>query len=478
MKKRTRRQVLRGMGALVGAAAAGCGRGAMSPLGEEGGTNLDDPFERPKADPGEPTPAPTPELSPAELLAGIDTFVVLCMENRSFDHFFGSLKLIEGRPVNGLTGAETNLTVGGVPVSPYLLEDFTPEDPPHGWDSSHAQWNQGAMDGFVKEHAGADEAQVMGYHVRSQLPAIYGLADEFALCDAWHCSVLGPTWPNRFYLHNGTSGGLKSNTPLFGATSVFNLLADAGVPARTYFHDLPFQGGYFNFENLAGIEQFFADAATGSLPAFTLIDPKFQGADANDDHPDHDVQLGQALIASIYAALAQSPQWDRMMFVITYDEHGGFYDHAPPPVTSDERADFRQLGVRVPGVVAGPQIRPGAIVSNVFEHVSILSTLTTRFGLAPLNQRVSAAKDLSACIDPSLIMAPRRAPVLAPLRVSKSAVRRLYERPVVKVNHPELGDLADRREIPRHLDRRAEGRDVTARVLAAGAKLGALRIVD
>ena len=472
-----RREVLKGaLGAVVAGTAAGCGESASGVAGD-GSDRRDPPLPR---DPGDVQPTPTPPLlSPQELLAGIDTFVVLVMENRSFDHFLGSLLLAEGRPLKGLTGLESNLSPEGEAIHPFVLDDFTPEDPPHGWDSTHRQWNEGAMDNFVKEHAGPSQHQVMGYHTRGQLPSIYQLADAFTVCDAWHCSVLGPTWPNRFYLHGGTSMGKTSNDPVVGFTSIFDLLKDANVPHRTYFHDLPFQGGYFNFDNLSPIEQFFQDAQSGTLPAFTMLEPKFSGADANDDHPDHDVQLGQALLASVYAAISASPQWSRTLFVVTYDEHGGFFDHVPPPPADDEREEFRRHGIRVPAIVAGPMVKAGATVSSLLEHTSILATMGTRFGIAPVNQRVAAANDLSVCIDPLLaagLVTPRSARRIAPVTVSLSKLAAKMARPHPR-NHPELQDLADRGELPRHLDRRAIGPDVTRRVLEAGARLGAVRVI-
>lgn len=476
MRKRTRRQVLRDLSAaVVGASAAGCGRSSVPAT--DGGSETPTPE-------GTPTPAPTatplPNLTAEELLAPIDTIVVLMMENRSFDHFFGSLELAEGRPVNGLTGLESNLAPDGSPVAPFVLDDFTPEDPPHGWDSVHRQVNGGLMDGFVTEHEGPSQNEVMGYHLRGQLPTIYGLADQFAVCDAWHCSVQGPTWPNRYYLHGATSMGATSNGPVGGFKNIFDALALAGVESHTYFHDLPWQAGYFNFNRLSAIEKFFSDAQAGALPAFTVIDPKFQGADANDDHPDHDVQLGQALIASIYAALSQSPQWDRMLFVLTYDEHGGFFDHVAPPPCEDERADFRTLGVRVPGLVMGPYVRPASVVSTTFDHSSVIATLQKRYALEPMTLRSQHANDLSACIDPALVLAnaPRRAPRLQPVTISLGKLREKMLRGANRRLQPELQELADRGEIPRHLDRRAEGPDVTRRVLEAGQKLGALRLIS
>ncbi len=465
---RTRRQVLKGIGAAAVGAAVGCGK-PRSERDEEGVEPCGPPELRP--------PEPVTDLSPEELLAPIDTVVVLMMENRSFDHYLGSRRLVEGCGVDGLTGVETNPDPDGNPVGVFVLDDFTPEDPPHGWSAAHAQWNNGANDGFVKEHAGPSQEQVMGYHLRSQLPTIHELADRFTVCDRWFCSVLGPTWPNRFYLHGATSGGIKNNSGYEGMVSVFDLLDDAGIPSRTYFHDLPFQVAYGRFGGTAPIEQFFQDAADGTLPAFSIIDPQYDGAGANDDHPDHDIRLGQALMATIYAALASSPQWERCLFVLTYDENGGFYDHVPPPTTVDAFAGFEQLGFRVPGLVMGPYVRAGSVARATFEHVSVIATLTHRFGLTALNERVTATHDLSRCIDPARLRNPLRAPRIAPVTLSVSNLRARFARSVPR-HHPELLDLADRGGIPRNLDRRAEGADVTRRVLEAGRKLGAIRLVD
>jgi phospholipase C len=216
------------------------------------------------------------------------------------------------------------------------------------------------------------------------------------------------------------------------------------------------------------------------LPAFSILDPSFFGGGANDDHPDHDVQLGQALIATVVAALGQSPQWDRCLFVLTYDEHGGFFDHVPPPTTIDADSEFRQLGFRVPSLVIGPTVRRGCAVDDVFEHSSVVATVTKRWGFAPLNQRAAQVNDLSSCIDPRRISAPLPPPLLPMMRISRSAVTRRQElaRRAGQVSHVELMHAIEARRLPRALDRRAEADAIAHRVLAWGERLGAVRIVD
>lgn len=417
----------------------------------------------------------TSALTAAELLAPIDTIVVLCMENRSFDHYLGSLSMLEGRAVDGLTGAETNPDPNGVPIPVFKLNNFTVSDPPHGWDPVHEQWNEGKNDGFVTAHAGVHQQEVMGYHVRDQIPVTYALADASVVCDRYFASVLGPTWPNRFYLHGATSEGNKSNLPAFGFTSIFDRLDDAGVSHKNYFSDIPWcSGAYFKVSGLASIDQFFADAEAGQLPAFTLIDPNFFGSNANDDHPNHDVRLGQAFIATVFTALAKSPHWNRCLFVLTYDEHGGFFDHVPPPPVIDDDPEFDHLGFRVPTLVAGPFVRRGCTVSTTFEHSSVPRTLAVRFGLQSLNARMDAANDFSVCLDPATFEKPQAPPTLPQVTVPMNKVREARE---TRISQPELWEIAENGGIPKHLDRRADSLALTECWLRHGERLGAVRIV-
>ncbi|HSJ99787.1 MAG TPA: alkaline phosphatase family protein [Kofleriaceae bacterium] len=471
----TRRRVLAGLGAGAAAGLIGCG-GDPSDAGPDGGPD-------PSPDgPGVNACTATSPMTPAELLAHVESIVVLCMENRSFDHYLGALRLAEGRmDVDGLAGGESNPNRAGTPVAVHPLDDYTPEDPPHSWDACHAQWNNGANDGFVREHAGASEADVMGYHVRSQLPVTYALADAGVVCNRWFSACLGPTWPNRFYLHGATSKGRQSNAPVLGFTSIWSRLADKGVDGCTnYYSDVAWAtGGYGKLVGLAGIERFFEDAGAGNLPPFSIIDPQFFGGGANDDHPDHDIRMGQALIGSVAAALAQSPQWKRTLFVLTYDEHGGFYDHVPPPETLDGDAAFRRLGFRVPSIVLGPTVRRGCAVDDVFEHSSVVATATRRFGLEPLNARADAVNDVSPCIDPRRIDDPLPPPTVPAVSISLSALARRQE--LARrgpPSHPELAAAIDARRLPPALDRRGDADALTRRFLRWGERLGAVTITD
>jgi phospholipase C len=381
--KLTRRDAMKAMGALAGTAAAsrvlgGCG-------GDGGG-------------PGQ-----------------IDTMVFLMMENRSYDHYLGSRSL-EGKPGDGLTAGMQNPDLLGaqVPIWPATNElDYAVmcvEDPPHGWDPSRVQFNGGANDGFViayqNSHNGMGTAP-MQYMTRDHLPVTHALADAYTTCDRWFCSVLGPTLPNRMYWYAASSNGAKSNDDVIGGayhgvTSIFHRLDEAGIDWAYYYGDAPVLSLLEGLDLKGRIKRFLYDfiddAAAGILPPVVYIDPAFG---TNDDHPPHHPWLGQMLISATYQALATSPQWPRCQLVITYDEHGGFFDHVAPGLTVDDRAaeGFDQLGFRVPSMVIGPYAKRGHVSSVTYDHTSAIKHIGNTFGLAPLGMRDAAAADLGDCVD-------------------------------------------------------------------------------
>lgn len=508
-KAPTRRKVLKGIGAVAATAAVGCsddeatntsgtggsggnitggtgpggsGTGASSSGGQgtggEGGAGAG-------GQGGMGGQGPVCEdnggLSPEELLAPIDTIVVLCMENRSFDHYLGgSLGLVEGRmDVEGLLGTETNPDPNGNPVSVFQMANLQPEDPPHQWDAVHNQWNGGANDGFVTEHAGASQDEVMGYYVRNQVPIHHALADAYVVCNHMHCSVLGGTWPNRFYLHGGTSNGKKDNTPVLSPfTSIWSLCNDAGVSNINYHHGTPWAaGGYAKLDDLAELFQNFKnDAAAGTLPNFSIIDPQFFGAGANDDHPSNaNVPLAQLLIADVYETLAASPQWNSCLLIVTYDEHGGFFDHVPPYMPTNAEPDFEHVGFRVPGLVAGPYVREGCAVNTQFEHCSVLNTVTRRFGVQAATLRSGVANDLSACIDPERVKnANPRPPVMLPqLNVNLNVLKNFNPAP----QHAELREVLEQEGLWKHLLKKAPPEDMLKMHLDDAERRGLVRLI-
>ena len=376
---------------------------------------------------------------------GITTYVYLMMENRSYDHWFGARSRFEGKEGDGFSASMMMPDASGALVAPYAPPGRDAScvlDPPHGWDAAHNSFNGGLMDGFLKEHQadhpGSNEA--LQYLTREQVPVSYALADAYTSCDRWFCSVMGPTLPNRAYWHAASSFGLKVNNEVlnkFGAgvpiPTIYNRLEDKGVDWAYYYGNLavvsllgkegPYKvdlgpndgtGHIRRFgDALLGAGQFFEDAAAGVLPPVVYIDPAFG---ENDEHPPVHPILGQELIASIYTALANSPQWNNIMLVITYDENGGFFDHVPPPTTVDDTEaqfgipGFEQMGFRVPTIVAGPYVKQNYVSSVVYDHTSALKHLQDTFDLETLNPRMAAANNLMDCIDLERLAAGDPAP--------------------------------------------------------------------
>jgi phospholipase C len=363
---------------------------------------------------GETRILPPPDPRAQGLLAAIDTFVVVMMENRSFDHLLGALAYDQAYPgrhqVDGLRGGESNPDANGRPVplrrraSDIMVGDLRP-----AWDRSHTAWNGGRNDGFARSNVPHLASEVMTYHDREMAPFHYALADRYTVCDRWFSSLLGPTWPNRMYLHAGTSCGRRTNGLYFtgGPRTVWEAMAARDLEARCYYagliswYSMAFLGKAMTGRGKLlpnGIERFFQDARRGTLPPFSIVDPDFQISDL---HPPRRLVFGEAFLASVVRAMEESPQWRRSLLVIVYDEHGGFYDHVPPPRTIDPDPAFAQLGFRVPAIVVGPSVRKGAVVSTQFDHTSVLATLRARFGLESLGPRMEAAADLSSCLDPA-----------------------------------------------------------------------------
>ena len=532
----SRRRAVQAMGTLIGAAAFGCGDGdaASQGTGEDSGTGAggssttggaptsggagssSESGESPTTSGGtgdgssssgddgstgsttgdDTTGAPADEcgggaeLTPEQLLAGIDHVIVLMMENRSFDHYFGSRQVLEGLPVNGLTGTEQNLGLDLKPVQVFKLDDLEPPSPPHEWDSCHVQFNLGDNSGFVFENEKSNPgfgAQAMGYYVREQLPVLYGLADGFTLCQRWYASVMGPTWPNRYYMHAADSDGGKSNFPTPFLTTLWHRCDEAGITSRMYWSDVPWVAGAFPLvptvwsklakdyegfnlnalQNPYNMDRFFADCEAGDLPNFAILDPGFT---SNDDHPSHNIQLGQILIGTIYKALAESPAWAKTLFIITYDEHGGFYDHVPPPETIDARPEFTQMGFRVPAIVIGPSVRRGCVNDLQFEHCSIGKTLMTRFGVKPLNERMAQAADVSSCIHPDYIDNPQPGP---PVPLVDASISDLLAQVGRTTSQPELFAAAG---VTLDEAFRSKVQADTLRLLMRAQKLGVARL--
>jgi phospholipase C len=472
-----RRDALKSIGTLAGAGAAsrllaGCGDDRRRAAGDAGGG----------ADAGG---------GPDAAVQGITTYVVVMLENRSYDHLLGARKLIEDLPGDGLTADMSNLDVDDTVVPVYRETDYCVADPPHGWDQSRNQFGAGANDGFLRAYRAAHDGKkllpyVMGYFGREDVPFTWAVADQYASSDRWFSSVLGPTFPNRFYLHSGQSGGRMDNALVAADWPSFpHQMAEAGVPWTYYYSDVPFLGLFADLKDLADAHykmfpaDFMADAAAGTLPPVSYIDATFLQSFGNDDHPPRHPIRGQAFLASIYAALAASPQWNNSMMLVTYDEHGGFFDHVAPPLAVDDRADqgFDQLGFRVPMVAAGPYVKQGHLSSVVRDHTSVIKHLSGMFGLEPLTARAAAAEDLSELIDQDRLAAFDPAPPaeMPAIVIDESTIEDECNAGVSFREVPELEVLADAGFFGR-FDRRSHAREILYDIGDALERLNAGRI--
>ena len=373
--------------------------------------------------------------------SGIQHIVVLMLENRSFDHMLGYLKAQDSN-IEGLTGTEAN------PTDPSLLDQGNVEevtvsqlsgnagyvttlDPAHEYPDVTVQvFGQTPPpspptpenDGFVLSYSNVPDANgipvgmaigrtiMQCFESVKQLPVLSKLAQAFVLCDHWFASVPGPTWPNRFFVHAATSGGhTDSPTSLasvkdemgfstYGMRTIYENLSDQQQSWNIYYHDFPQSLALTNLhshmDRFKTFDSFRTDVDNGTLPAYSFIEPRyFNSIDqkANDQHPPHDVQEGEKLIASVYTVLQSNwSLWCQTLLVVLYDEHGGYYDHVPPPsavnpdgqVSTDQPPfQFDRLGVRVPAILISPLVPKGVVDHTVYDHTSLLATVKKLFQL-------------------------------------------------------------------------------------------------
>jgi phospholipase C len=360
---------------------------------------------------------PSPRNTP------IDHFVILMMENRSFDHYFGWL----GAEADA-SQQQTYLAPDGrqVPTRHFKTlgsggdeyKGCGHPDPGHGWTSGRVQLRSG----FMAEGSGNDEF-ALTYFNENELPAIHPAARNYTMFDRFFCSALTSTWPNRYYKWSGTAGGRKSNDPPAGSLgnqweTIFDRGLARGLSARYYNSDLPFSAvwGSRGASWTNPISRYYSDCAAGTLPNISIVDPPFRdggGGDglSADEHPLGDVRLGQAFMADVINAFVRSPNYRRGALFVVYDEWGGFYDHVRPPRVPDDRAsrnldeDWGQMGFRIPAVAISPYARSKRkrgryrVDHGTYGFESILKLISYRFGLGYLNRRHRYAANIGHALD-------------------------------------------------------------------------------
>lgn len=388
-------------------------------------------------------------------LSSIQHIVVLMLENRSFDHMLGFLyadqgnKSPTGQPFEGLTGTESNPISPGKNVSVFKLQAsdqnayYMPgSDPGEGYSATNSQLfgntkaptppvatNQGFVSDYVYTLGweskktgwilpGTVPQNIMGIFTPEMLPILSTLARGYAVCDHWYSAAPTETMPNRAFANAATSQGhMNDNTKSFTVQSIFGLMSAHNVNWSIYGYDeepltrQDFPDTIAAADSHFGLfKDFQAAAANGTLPAYTFLEPDWSST-GNSQHPNYDVALGEQLIHDVYYALRNGKGWNQTLLIVTYDEHGGCYDHVAPPMGAvppddcegEYGFDFKRFGVRVPAVLVSPLITAGTVFrvpanSMPLDHTSILKTVEKRWSLPNLTARDAAAPDLGAVL--------------------------------------------------------------------------------
>jgi phospholipase C len=421
----------------------------------------------------------------ASALPPIQCVVVLMLENRALDHLFGKWPGVAGlsqgpfsnRP-NPLTPASPAANPPIAAGQPALFSVTQGQGPGHSLDDTNVQLFTSKVvapgtalkpvndRGFVMNYksalaadgfggAGVDLSAVMQTFVPGQLPALSALAENFVLCDHWHAEVPGPTMPNRLHIHAATSAGWARNNwslPLKNVT-IYEQLQDNKRSWAVYYSDQNEVAQYSRINTQRASfklyeSSFAADAAAGKLANYNFVIPRFAGSTtdgpATSMHPPQDVRPADRLLADVYAALRGGPQWAQSLLIVTFDEHGGYFDHVDPPgavnpdgINSPAPGDtasfappfaFDRLGLRVPTILASPYLAKGAVCSLPLQHTSVLVTVRELLGVSgSLTRRDAAAASFSGLFlpaprsdAPSVLVTPA-AEVQAPFDATQAA---------------------------------------------------------
>jgi phospholipase C len=424
-----------------------------------------------------------------EALPQIKHIVILMMENHSYDNYFGMLDRGGAGFTLGPDGKPTGTSPrgDGTDVALWTSTRTAQEvgTPTQSWNAAHIQWNEGKCDGFVRSveqacGAGADATAPMRYWTEAELPFYYGLARTFPLATRWFSSCLGPTFPNRRFMISGTANGLIDDLPYDmidhpANGTIFDHLSAHGISWVNY-HAIPastirvrrlvhlsglrylrlvlgglagvfprlrpmlekkvqvtadlYPLGFLRLLNhVKPVTEFYAAAAAGTLPSVCLVDPDF-GA-SSEENP-QDIAVGEALSARIINAVMAGPGWPHTLLIWLYDEHGGYYDHVPPPsapapddvparspyerypilrllrgtslgktITRRDSgpSTYTQLGFRVPAVIVSPYAKPDYVMEQDCEHTAILRLIQRKWNLPSLTARDAVAADLLDALD-------------------------------------------------------------------------------
>jgi len=375
-----------------------------------------------------------------DLIPEIEHIVILMQENHSYDSYYGMLRRGDGFTLDAHgKPTATNADAHGNAVRAFHMSNTCQgRSVSQNWNSMHIQWDDGKMDGFVRSPSGPT---AMGYWDGRDIPFYYGLANTFPICDRWFASCFGQTLPNRRFLMCGSALGtiatlpLESDVPKPKNGTMAEALNRHGISWRDYYTSIPTLYLFpsviaDNDDKLPKIDQFFVDAAAGTLPSVCWVEPN---SETETEEDPQDISLGEAYVAKVVNAVMNGPKWSKTLLVLCYDEHGGYYDHVPPPaaIAPDDikpilrphpgehldgfpanlPGDYTRYGFRVPGFIVSPYARKDYVSHVVHDHTSILSLIEHKWNLPALTNRDGAADNLLDSIDlagaPAFLTPPR-----------------------------------------------------------------------
>jgi phospholipase C len=419
----------------------------------------------------QPNSLPFPHLpAGTESMEEIKHVVVLMMENHSFDNMLGMVPhqlpgrgSVDGLTVNSqgkVTNSNPGTTAGQTIVASHSPTPCQPEgEPSQAWNASHISFDGGKMDGFVK--ASGDVAML--YWDKADIPFTYSMAQHFPIGERYFCSVLAQTYPNRRFFFTGTASGLIATT-----AETFKVPAKNGtIYDRLDAHKIKYAIYYQDLESLAIVpgalkgrgadlhkfDSFYPDVAAGKLPSFTFLDPNYTTTSEEDPQ---DIQVGEEFIARVVNALMKAPTWKNTALFITYDEHGGYYDHVPPPAAikpdniapmlgpGDIKASYNRYGIRVPMIVVSPWAKKNYASRVVQDHTSMTAFIERKWNLPAMTYRDANAAPMTDYFDfskpafatpPKLAAAPSLSPGL------KRCTAAGYKPPLPSTKNDGAGDF-------------------------------------
>ncbi len=343
---------------------------------------------------------------PISEIPSLDHIIVVTMENRSFDHLLGWLPGADGRQNLGFVDND------GVSRSTHHLtitESCAFASPNHSFEGGRQEYNNGMCDGWLR--ADGNDLYTIGYYLGTDLPFLGEAATEWLVLDRYFCPIMGPTYPNRIISLAAQTDRLVNTVDVSTLPTIWDRLIPAGLTGKNYgstprTSSILWGARYASL--IRPITEFYSDAAAGTLPNVSFVDPDLSSDLNNSYHPPGDIRNAEAFLASIYKAVTTSPQWKKSLLVITFDEWGGFFDHVPPPVApippgeqSIGNTDGLR-GFRIPTVLVSPFVKRKSISSRVYDHASVLRMIESRWNLQPLTIRDAQANNLMDEIDLSL----------------------------------------------------------------------------